>query len=95
MLIEEPPIYEGNDPVLLPAVAVLVHALAERADLPVPDWVYAHRAADDALLFGGDPDGGYGRWVRPRAPSVCAYHRVWFHRRVLTKGTSEWWLPWD
>ena len=35
-LIADPPVYEGDDPVLLPAIAVVVCALADRAGVPIP-----------------------------------------------------------
>jgi len=47
------------------------------------------------MLFGYAFDKPYARWVRLRSPAVCDPHRVWFHPRVLDKGTPEWWLPWD
>ena len=94
-LIAEAPVYEGDDPLLLPAVAVVVHALADRDGVPLPGWVLDHRAPNDVLLFGWRFDGAYGRRVRRRAPAVCAHHRVWIHPRMLDKGTPDWWLPWD
>ena len=93
-LIAEAPVYEGDDPVLLPATAVVVHALADRAGVTLPDWVLEHRAPTDVSLFGWKFDGEYGRLVRRRSPAACAYHRVWFHPRTLDKGTADWWRPW-
>lgn len=94
-LIREAPVYDGDDPNLLPAIAVIVHALADRAGVLVPDWVADHRSPEDVMLFGWAFDGRYARWVRRRSLAVCAYHRVWFHPRTLDKGTPDWWLPWD
>ena len=94
-LIAEAPVYEGADPVLLPAIAVVVHALADRAGVTLPGWVLVHRAPEDVMLFGWRFDGDYGRFVRRRATAACAHHRVWFHPRTLDKGTPDWWLPWD
>jgi len=94
-LVSEAPVYDGDDPNLLPAIAVVVHALADRDGVPVPDWVAGHRAPADVMLFGYAFDKPYARWVRLRSPAVCDPHRVWFHPRVLDKGTPEWWLPWD
>ena len=94
-LIAEAPIYRGDDWLLLPAIAVVVHALADRDGVPLPDWVSGHRAPQNAMLFPWRFDGAYARWERRRAPAVCAYHRVWFHPRMLDKGTPDWWLPWD
>ena len=94
-LVADTPSYDGEDEVVLPTIAAVVHGLAERDGVPVPEWVFTYRSDVDVLMFGGDADGWYGRWVRPRAPAACSYHRVWFHRRVLDKGTADWWLPWD
>ena len=94
-LAAEAPIYHGDDPLLRPAVAVVVHALADRAGVALPGWVLGYRAPADVMLFGWKFDGGYARWVRLRSPAVCAYHRVWFHPRTLDKRTPDWWLPWD
>ena len=94
-LVREGPVYDGDDPKLLPSIAVVVHALADRAGVPVPDWVAGHRAPEDVMMFRWEFDGRYARWERRRSPAVCAYHRVWFHPRMLDKGTPDWWLPWD
>ena len=95
VLVAEAPVYAGDDPNLLPAIAVVVHALADRGGVPVPEWVAGHRAPTDVMLFGYTFDGPYSRWVRMRSPDVCDHHRVWFHPRTLDKGTPDWWLPWD
>ena len=94
-LIVDAPVYDGDDPVLMPAVSVIVHALADRDGIPLPEWVLGHRAPADVMLFGWAWNGPYARWVRRRSPAVCAHHRVWFHPRTLDKGTPDWWLPWD
>ena len=95
VLIREAPAYDGDDPNLLPSIAVVVHALADRDGLAVPDWVAGHRAPADVMMFRWPFDGRYARWERLRAPAVCSHHRVWFHPRMLDKGTPDWWLPWD
>ena len=94
-LIAQAPVYGGGDWLLLPAIAVVIHALADRDRVALPDWVGGHRAPQDTMLFPCKFDGDYARWVRRRSPAVCAHHRVWFHPRLLDKGTPEWWLPWD
>ena len=94
--IRDAPAYNGADNLVLPAIATVVHALADRDGVPVPPWVRSHRHPTHAVLFGDTDDGWYGRWLRQgRAPDACQYHRVWFHRRLLDKGTPDWWLPWD
>ena len=72
-----------------------VHALADRAGVALPGWVFGYHSPHDVMQFPWRFDGGYARWVRPRSPAVCAYHRVWFHPRTLDKGTPARWLPWD
>ena len=94
-MIAGAPAYDGGDDLLLPAVAVVVHALADRDGVTLPGWVLDHRAVGDVMLFGWGFDSPYARWVRRRSPAVCTYHRVWFHPRTLDKGTPDWWLPWD
>ena len=94
-MVTEAPTYDGDDSLLLPALAAVVHALAMRDGVPPPDWVFDHRHNRDAHLFGMPFDSPYVKWLRRRSPDVCAYHRVWFHPRLLDKGTPQWWLPWD
>lgn len=94
-LVAEAPSYEGDDQMLLPAISAVVHSLANRDGVSVPNWVLSHRADTDVILFDIPFDSPYGRWLRKRAPSACASHRVWFHPRMLDKGTPDWWLPWD
>lgn len=94
-LVRDAPLYDGDDPNLLPSIAVVIHALARRDEVPVPDWVTGHRAPADVMLFGYAFDGRYARWERMRSPTVCSHHRVWFHPRTLDKGTPDWWLPWN
>ncbi len=94
-LVSNVPVYDGDDPLLLPSLAVIVHAMAARDGVPVPGWVAGHRAPDNVMMFGWPFDGRYARWVRMRSPAVCAYHQVWFHPRMLDKGTPDWWLPWN
>ena len=90
-LIHDPPVYEGSDPLLLPSIAAVVHALADRDSIRLPDWVLEYRAPEDVILFGGHMDTPLGGWVRQHAPSACAYHRVWFDASLLDKGTNRQW----
>ena len=98
-LIADPPVYEGDDPVLLPAIAVVVHALADRAGVPIPGWVFDHRAPSEVVLFVLHvPMVRYGQWLRERSVAPLCFlstHRVHIHPRMLDKGTPDWWLPWD
>ena len=94
-LVSGPPAYRGDDWRLLPTIASVVHALAVRKGLPAPEWVWEHKAPQDWVVFA-DPPGSY-LWNRDRrrAPATCVNHRVYFHHRLLDKGTPDWWLPWD
>ena len=90
-LIQDPPVYEGGDPLLLPSIAAVVHALSDRDGVHLPDWVLKHRAPEDVMLFGGHMDTPLGGWVRRHAPTACEYHRVWFDVYLLDKGTDREW----
>ena len=94
-LIADPPVYEGSDWRLLPTVASVVHALADRKGVAVPGWVWDHTAPRDWAVFC-DPEGSYfWRRTLEKAPATCRHHRIYFHHRLLDKGTPDWWLPWD
>ena len=43
-MIEKAPSYEGPDLYLLPSIAAVVHALVDRHNMAVPDWVWNHRS---------------------------------------------------
>lgn len=87
------PNYDGTDPLVMPAIAVVVHALAVRDGAPVPGWVWRHRAGGDAALFGHNLNSRMGRWVRARAPEASLFHRVFFDASFLDKGTRRQWQP--
>lgn len=91
-LIADAPVH-ADDGNVLPAIAVVVHALAVRDRERVPDWVHDHRAEGDVALFGHALDTPFGRWVRDNAPRECTYHKVFFHAGFLDKGTDRQWLP--
>ena len=95
-MIEKAPSYEGPDPYLLPSIAAVVHALADRHNMAVPDWVREHNLSQDWVLFYDPGELGSLLWNRDmeNAPPTCAHHRVYFHHRLLDKGTPDWWLPW-
>ncbi len=94
--IEKSPSYEGPDLYLLPSIATVVHALADRHNIAVPEWVWNHSLDEDWVLFSDTGILGSFFWDRAmkNAPSTCAHHRVYFHHRILDKGTPDWWLPW-
>ena len=74
-LIAEAPIYHGDDGQLLPAIAVVVHALADRDGVALQGWVFRYRSPQDVMLFPWEFEGDYARWVaaavseRVRLPS--------------------------
>lgn len=91
-LIEEAPAYAGGNDLILPAIAVVVHALCDRDSVRLPDWVMKHRASDDVMLFGWNMNSNLAKLIRKASPSACKYHRVWFDAQLLDKGTPRQWL---
>ena len=92
-MISEAPSYEGDDPELMPTVAAVVHALCERDAMEVPEWVLGYRADRDVVLFAGDPDSDYGRWVRDQSPPAAKFHRIHFQPHLLEKDSPRQWDP--
>lgn len=92
-MISEVPSYEGADPELMPTVAAVVHALCERDAVELPEWVLSYRADHDVVLFAGDPDSDYGRWVRDQSPPAAKFHRVYFQPDLLEKDSPRQWDP--
>ena len=91
-LIHEEPVYKGHNQLLLPSIAAVAHALADRDGVALPGWVSKHRAPEDVLLFGGNMYSLLGEWITKHAPPACEYHRVWFDAYLLDKGTPRQWL---
>ncbi len=91
-IISDTPTYHG-DGIVLPAIAAVVHALANRDRVAVPAWVYKHRASQEVALFGHRLDSPFGLWVRDNAPPECEFHRIFFHVGFLDKGTARQWIP--
>ena len=87
--------YKGDDWRLLPTIASVVHALADRKTLTVPEWVWGHKAPEEWVVFCDPPGSYFWRLEKPKAPSTCLHHRVYFNPRLLDKGTPDWWLPWN
>lgn len=94
-LIADPPSYEGTDWRILPTIASLVHALAARKTLPIPEWVWEHKAPQTWVVFCDPPDSYFWNRALGKAPATCVHHRIYFHPRLMDKGTPDWWLPWD
>ena len=94
-LTVDAPVYHGEDWRILPTIASVVHALVDRRDLPTPDWVWGHKAPEDWVVFCDPPGSYFWRRGLEKSPPTCVHHRVFFHHRLLDKGTPDWWLPWD
>ncbi|MDE0699675.1 MAG: hypothetical protein OXH61_03005 [Acidimicrobiaceae bacterium] len=59
----------------LARIASVVHALCDRDGVPVPDWVWEHRARKHRGLS----EHSSGFYIHDKgAPRSCEYHRVWF-----------------
>lgn len=63
----------------LARIAAVVHALCDRDEHPVPDWVWEHRSAKpiyiDCLPV---EDDAYDQHIRRIAPKACSHHNIWF-----------------
>lgn len=74
------------DPFHLACIAAVVHALAARDSVEVPEWVHRHRAEPPRLISGHSLDTNYGRLIASEAPPVCARHGVYFEAEMLLRG---------
>lgn len=69
----------GTDPTAAAKVAAVVHALCQRDNHPLPEWVPAARSpVAVALVPDVDLESPYGQRLRSDAPGVCGYHGVYF-----------------
>ena len=82
-MLDAPPL--SGDPFDLACIAAVVHALADRAGVEVPEWVHRHSAHPPRLFTGLDVDSDYGRLIAAEAPAVCAYHGVYFEASMLDR----------
>ena len=65
-------------------IASVVHGLCDRDGMPVPAWVMRHRSPRPIALTGTRlPQSKWAEWLREAAPSVCAFHDVWFVPTML------------
>ena len=83
MLDGSPP---SGDPFDLACIAAVVHALAARDGVAVPEWVHRYRADPPRLFTGLAADSDFGRLVVAAAPAVCAQHGVYFEAEMLARG---------
>ena len=59
-------------------IAVVVHALCDRDEVAVPEWVWQHRSDSDIGLIASRRRASDWWLGNGNAPAACAYHRVWF-----------------
>lgn len=77
-MIDEGPAAD-TDPVTAAKIAVVVHALCDRDDHPIPEWVMRARSPFETTLVPGiNLQSWFGRRMRASAPEACHYHRVYF-----------------
>lgn len=63
----------------LTRIAAVVHALCDRDDVPVPDWVHGRRSRRPLSFVSRPMDRSlWSAYVRRHAPAACAAHNVWF-----------------
>ena len=64
---------------MLPRIAAVAHALCDRDEVKVPNWVWRHRSRRH-IMMGGQraTNTPWTRLVQAEAPTACSYHRVWF-----------------
>ena len=82
-MIEASP--SGDDSDDLCRIAAVVHALCERDDVPIPDWVWEHRspvpiAWDRSCLM----TGFIWEQTIANAPPACEFHNVWFDYQFIS-----------
>ena len=73
----------GASEMVVAKIAAVVHALCDRDNMRVPEWVHGCRVEPDTALFGVPLNSRFGDVVRRRAPLVCAAHGVWFGADLL------------
>lgn len=65
-------------------ISAVVHALCDRVGVAVPGWVCEHRSRRPIGLAASlDPTTEWARVAVADAPSVCAYHDVWFDQAMI------------
>ena len=83
MLDGPPP--DGGDEFHLATIASVVHALAARDGIEVPEWVHLHRAEPEATMSGIPVTTDFGQLVKAEAPPTCAEHGVYFDHEILDR----------
>ena len=63
----------------LARIAAVVHALCDRDNVPVPNWVWAHRSKHPIGMTEHSTLAS-SKYLRNNidAPDACGYHQVWF-----------------
>ena len=68
----------------LARIAAVVHALCDRDEVDIPDWVWKHRSRRPiGVPVSLDPTTQWGRTIVADAPDACTYHRVWFDHSMI------------
>ena len=74
----------------LARVAAVVHALCDRDGVPVPGWVWKHRASRPVGITPlMDPRSRWAQRVLADAPEACAYHNVWFDPSMIASASTN------
>jgi len=73
----------GTSDLVAAKMAAVVHALCDRDDISVPEWVHQCRIEPETALFGVPLYSGFGEVVRRRSPRVCRAHGVFFGADLL------------
>ena len=86
MIRDEP---QGDNSDDICRIAAVVHALCDRDDVAVPEWVWCHRSEAD-IAWGRRcvMNGFIWEQTVADAPDACAYHRVWFDRQFIAPGPT-------
>lgn len=83
-MLDGPPPGDGNK-FHLAAIASVVHALAARDGIQVPEWVHLYKAEPEATMSGIPVTTDFGRLVKAEAPPTCAEHGVYFDHEILDR----------
>ena len=83
-MLDGPPPGDGDE-FHLATIASVVHALAARDGITVPEWVHLYRAEPEATMSGIPVTTDFGQLVKAEAPPTCAEHGVYFDHEILDR----------
>lgn len=80
----------GAPPDDLCRIAAVVHALCDRDEVPVPDWVWQHRWSEP-IMWTREllPTGPLWERTVAQAPEACAWHNVWFGEDFISDPKTQ------